>query len=162
MRQLADLEITLQQLISEHRKLLAQLDAQQAAMTQFRLSDIEDLTHQQEATRLRITTLENRRRGIVQQIMKLARLSEEPTMLRLAELYPTRKEPLMKLRSELRQVTEQIAVRGHVAGRLAGAVLGHLNTVVRLMASAVERAGVYTKDGVPQVSARIGVMEAVG
>jgi hypothetical protein len=45
---------------------------------------------------------------------------------------------------------------------LAGAVLGHLNTVVRLIAGAVEQAGVYTKQGVPQVSARIGVIEAVG
>ena len=45
---------------------------------------------------------------------------------------------------------------------LAGAVLGHLNTVVRLIAGAVERAGIYTKSGVPQVSNRIGVMEAVG
>jgi hypothetical protein len=162
MRQLADLEIILQQLIGEHRKLLAQLEAQQAAMTHFRLSDIEDITHQQEATRLRIATLENRRRSIVVQIMKLARLTDEPTMVRLSELYPTRKDALLRLRDDLRQVMQDISTRTHVAGRLAGAVLGHLNTVVRLMASAVERAGVYTKDGVPQVSVRIGVMEAVG
>jgi hypothetical protein len=37
-----------------------------------------------------------------------------------------------------------------------------LNTVVRLLAGAVEKAGLYTKHGVPQVSSRIGVMEAVG
>ena len=49
-----------------------------------------------------------------------------------------------------------------MAGRLASAVLGHLNTVVRLLAGAVEKAGLYTKQGIPQVSARIGVMEAVG
>ena len=42
------------------------------------------------------------------------------------------------------------------------ALLGHLNTVVRLIAGAVERAGVYTKTGAPQMSNRIGVMEAVG
>ena len=41
-------------------------------------------------------------------------------------------------------------------------MLGHLNTVVRLLAGAVERAGVYTKDGIPRVASRIGIMEAVG
>ena len=30
------------------------------------------------------------------------------------------------------------------------------------LAGAVERAGVYTKDGIPRVSGRIGIMEAVG
>jgi hypothetical protein len=37
-----------------------------------------------------------------------------------------------------------------------------LNTVVRLIAGAVEQAGVYTKTGSPKVSGRIGVLEAVG
>ena len=69
---------------------------------------------------------------------------------------------LLKLRDELKKTIEQIQTRTHIAGRFAGAVLGHLNTVVRLIAGAVERAGIYTKNGVPQVSNRIGVMEAVG
>jgi hypothetical protein len=41
-------------------------------------------------------------------------------------------------------------------------VLGHLNTAMRLFAGAVGQSGTYTKNGVPRVSARIGVMEAVG
>jgi len=32
---------------------------------------------------------------------------------------------------------------------------------VRLLAGSVEQAGLYTKHGVPKVSARIGMMEAV-
>jgi hypothetical protein len=56
----------------------------------------------------------------------------------------------------------QISDRTHVAGRLASAVLGHLNTALRLFAGAVGQAGVYTKAGVPKVANRIGVMEAVG
>ena len=44
-------------------------------------------------------------------------------------------------------------------------IVGPGNTYVqlakRLLAGAVERAGVYTKDGVPRVSSRIGIMEAV-
>jgi hypothetical protein len=59
-------------------------------------------------------------------------------------------------------VATTIASRTKVSGKVAGAVLGHLNTVVRLLAGAVERAGVYTKDGIPRVSGRIGIMEAVG
>jgi hypothetical protein len=69
---------------------------------------------------------------------------------------------LLGLRDELRSVIEQIQRRTHVAGRLAAAVLGHLNTVVRVLAGAVEQAGVYTKHGTPHVATRIGVMEAVG
>ena len=57
---------------------------------------------------------------------------------------------------------QQISNRVTVAGRLAGALLGHLNTAVRLIAGAVEQAGLYTRDGSPKVSGRIGVMEAVG
>ena len=56
----------------------------------------------------------------------------------------------------------KVADRSFVANKVASAVLGHLNTIVRLLAGAVERAGVYTKHGVPKVSARIGAMEAVG
>ena len=59
-------------------------------------------------------------------------------------------------------MVEATAARTHVAGRVATAVLGHLNTVVRLVAGAVEKAGLYTKNGVPRVSSRIGVMDAVG
>jgi len=78
------------------------------------------------------------------------------------ELQPASRNSLLKLRDELRDLAARITARTHVAGRLAGAVLGHLNTVVRLLAGAVEKTGVYTKQGVPRVSSRIGVMEAVG
>jgi hypothetical protein len=58
-------------------------------------------------------------------------------------------------------VLEQLAARNKISGKVATAVLGHLNTVVRLLAGAVERAGLYTKNGIPQVSSRIGAIEAV-
>jgi len=69
---------------------------------------------------------------------------------------------LLQLRDQLRAIMREIADRAVVAGRLAQAVLGHLNTAMRLFADAVGQAGTYTKYGVPRVSARIGVMEAVG
>ncbi len=49
-----------------------------------------------------------------------------------------------------------------MAAKLSAAVLGHLNTAVRLVAGAIERAGVYTRTGSPKVAARIGNMDAIG
>ena len=161
MRQLLDLEAILQALITEHGKLLKHVEAYQAAMKAVDLKAMDAAGNLQEATRLRINGLESRRRLLTQQIARLLKIDGTPTLAQIAELQPARKAALLKLRDELKSVMTQIANRSHVAGKLAGAVLGHLNTVVRLLAGAVEHAGVYTKHGVPQVSARIGVMEAV-
>lgn len=161
-RHLFDLESILQQLIVEHRKLLRHLDAQQAAMKAFALDAMDAAANQQEASRLRIAKLENQRRAIVQQLARQYRAAGEMTLSQIGQVYPERSASLKQLRDELKRAIQQVQSRSHVAGRVAGAVLGHLNTVVRLLAGTVERAGVYTKSGVPRVSARIGIMEAVG
>lgn len=161
-RLLFDLESNLQQLIVEHRKLLKHVDAHQNAMKTMALDAMDQAANQQEASRLRIVAMENTRRAIVHQIAQQNRLAGEMTIARLALIFPQRGDALIKLRDELKKTIQQIQVRTHIAGRLAGAVLGHLNTVVRLIAGAVERAGIYNKSGVPQMSNRIGVMEAVG
>ena len=88
-------------------------------------------------------------------------MNVQPTLSQIAEMFPQRKPALLKLRDDLKAAVAAVSARTHVAGRLANAVSGHLTTVVRLLAGAVERAGIYTKDGVPKVSNRIGVMEAV-
>jgi hypothetical protein len=160
-RQVLELEQLLQGLITEHRKLLVQLDLQQAAMKTFDLKAMDDAANLQEATRLRIAALENRRRSHVAAMSKLLRVPDL-NMTKIVELHPQRRAELTKLRTELKAIIGEISTRTTVAGRLAGAVLGHLNTVVRLMATAVEHAGTYTKNGIPRVSPRIGVMEAVG
>ena len=159
---LFNLESILQQLIVEHRKLVRHVEAYQNAMKKIDLDAMDQAARQQEASRLRIGALETQRRAVVVQLAKQYRLAGEVTIARLADAVPDRKQSLLSLRDELKKTIQQIQSRAHVAGRLAGAVLGHLNTVVRLIAGAVERAGVYTKQDVPQVSARIGVMEAVG
>src|SRR3954468_4700649 len=161
-RLIFDLESVLQQLIVEHRKLLKHLDAHQTAMKTMALDAMDKAANLQEASRLRIGTLENQRHAVVMLITQQHKLSGDVTMSRLAQLFPQRGEALRKLRDELKKTITQIQTKTHIAGRLAGAVLGHLNTVVRLIAGAVERAGIYTKSGVPQVSNRIGMMEAVG
>jgi hypothetical protein len=163
MRQLPELESILQQLLNEHVKLLRHLENQQLAMKAFDLKAMDEAARQQEASRLRIASLETRRRGMVLQIARLLKVPEkELTLAKLAELHPARAQALLGSRDELKRLIGQISGRTHVVGRLAAAVVGHLNTVMRLLAGAVEQAGIYTRSGVPQVSARIGVMEAVG
>ena len=161
-RQVLELEIIIQQMVFEHRKLLGFVEKHELAMKALDLRGMDDSGRLQEASRLRIAMLEQRRRAAVAQLAKALNLSGDLKIRLIAERFPERKEPLMKLRSELKQVAEQIAAHTHVTGKLAGAVLGHLNTVVRLLAGAVEKAGLYTKNGIPQVSSRIGMMEAVG
>ena len=162
-RPLSELEAVLQALVAEHRRLLAAVEAHQAAMKAMNLAALDAARNQQEASRLRIATLENRRRLVVAQVARAARVEVKGlTLTKLAALYPPQAQPLLKLRDELKDVASSIARRTYVSGRLAGALLGHLNTVVRLLAGAVEKAGVYSKNGVPKVSARIGVMEAIG
>ena len=58
-RLILDLESVLQQLIVEHRKLLTHVDAHQAAMKTMALDAMDQAANQQEASRLRIVTLEN-------------------------------------------------------------------------------------------------------
>jgi hypothetical protein len=80
----------------------------------------------------------------------------------LAVLFPNQAPLLLAAREELRDVIAKISLRSRMSSKLTGAVLGHLNTVGRLISGAMQRAGVYTKQGVRQMSGRIGVMDAVG
>jgi DNA repair exonuclease SbcCD ATPase subunit len=161
-RQVLEIEAVLQQLIDEHRKLLAQVDRQFEAVRFYKPREMQDIAVLQDATRLRVIKLESQRRLLTHQLGKLYKVEGELTITKLIEMFPARAENLKKLRTELRSLMQQIKTKTHISGRVAASVLGHLNTIVRLLAGAVERAGVYTKHGVPKVSARIGAMEAVG
>ena len=161
-RQISELETILSQMIAEHQKLLASLEKQQAAMKKCDLKVMDEVSLVQEACRLRVANLEVRRRALVVLIARELKLAGDVTLRKLAAAFPPRADALMALRTELKTVTEQLRTRAYISGRVANAVLGHLNTVVRLVAGAVEKAGLYNKRGVPRVSNRIGVMEAVG
>src|SRR6185503_14481806 len=162
-RQVVELEQTLQAMIDEHTKLLVHVDRHQTAMRSLDHKTMDDLVRLQESTRLRIAALETKRRSLIQTIARAHRMTQTNlTVSDIANLYPPSAPKLNKLRAELRGLIEQVQLKTQIAGRLASAVLGHLNTVVRLLAGAVEKAGLYTKHGVPSVSSRIGVMEAVG
>lgn len=162
LKLVTELEALLQQMVLEHRKMLVCIDQQQSAMKTLDARAISQVTQQQEAARLRLATLEQRRRILLQQLARMQRLAGEPKIPQLAEHFPQRKPVLMKLRDDLRQVIAEVAARNHGVARLAGAVLGHLNTAVRLLTGAVERSGVYTRQGIPRPAGRIGVIEAVG
>ena len=161
-RQLSELETVLVQMIVEHHKLAAHVEKHEAAMKAFDLKAMDEAGRLQEAARVRIALLEQRRRSSAAQIGRMLNVSGEITIAKLAELHPARAPTLLRLRTELRAAIEQVTARTNVTSKLAAAVLGHLNTVVRLIAGAVEKAGIYTKQGIPQVSSRIGMMEAVG
>jgi phosphoserine phosphatase len=161
-KQIADLETLLHQMIAEHVKMLQQTEKQQLAMEAMNRRAMDEATNLQEASRLRIASLEQKRRSLVIQIGKALRLTGEPKIPQLAEIFPDRKQALLKLREELRSLIGQVATKNHIVGKLAAAVLGHLNTAIRLVAGVVEHAGLYTRNGVPRMAARIGVMEAVG
>lgn len=161
-KQVQDLESVLQMLVAEHRKLVESIDRQQSAMNKFDLKAIERLSLEHEAVRSRIALLDKRRRMLVVQIARHARLEGEPPLSKLAALHPARGPSLMKLRDELKPLVEQVRKRAYIAGRVAGAVLGHVNTAMRLLAGAMGKAGVYTKTGLPRTPERIGVMNAVG
>jgi hypothetical protein len=161
-RHISDLQAILTQLAGEHRKLFDQLEIQHAAMKKFDLPAIAEAVTRSESTRLRINDLESRRRNLMRQITMILKLSEEPRLSRLAELFPPQAAGLTKVREELRDLAVKIARRTQGSSRLASAVLGHLNTVVRLLAGAVERAGLYNKQGIPRVVSRVGVMDAIG
>jgi hypothetical protein len=161
-RLLPELEHVLRALADEHRRLLAGVESQQAAMQAFDLRAMDEARNHQEASRLRIAALETKRRTVVLHIARGLKRDGKMTLTELANLHPPHRASLLALRDEIKTIVGQIASRTHVAARLSSAVLGHLNTVVRLLAGAVEKAGLYTKHGVPSVSSRIGVMEAVG
>ena len=160
--QLNELEAVLRQMLQEHQKLLKHVEAHADAMRHLDLKAMDDSARQQEALRLRIMGLENKRRAIVLGLARLNKADHFLSVSQVAKLYPQRQAALLKLRDELMALISQIGNRLYVAGKLAGALLGHMNTVVRIVAAAVEGAGLYTKSGVPKVAARIGAMNALG
>ncbi len=162
LRPIMDLEALLGELIEEHRKLLMCVEIHQAAMQSLNTPAMETSRARQEAARSRILRLELRRRTIVLQIGRINQIKGEPKIPVIAELYPQRRVQLLKLRDELFEAMKKVADRSFVANKVAAAVLGHLNTAMRILAGAVGSGGIYTNRGTPKMAMRIGSIEAVG
>jgi hypothetical protein len=160
--QILELESILRQMIAEHHKLLKYVEAHAAAMQKLDYKAMDEAAQQQEALRLRLMGLETKRKNVVTALGRAARADGTLTVSDIARLYPQRGPALLKLRAELKGMIGQIGNRLNIAGRVASALLGHLNTVVRLVAGAVEGTGIYTKSGVHKIADRIGAMNAIG
>jgi hypothetical protein len=158
---IAELEKLLGQLVTEHGQLLKCVDAHGVAMRSLRTEDLIAAGSEIEKCRTRILFLEARRRMALQQITRLHKVPPTASLGEIADLVPQYKLSLLKLREQLRQLTGQIGRKTKISGAVAGALLGHLNTAVRLIAGAVQQANVYTKQGTPSARQRIGVIEAV-
>lgn len=152
----------LRRLVAEHGALLRELEAQRDAMKRLDLESLDAATRSQEQLRSRIAQLEQRRRSVVEQLARSLRLPPPVSLAGLARATPEHAATLLSLRDELRSLVEQVRVAGQVSTRVAGAVVGHMNTVLRLIGSVAQQAGGYTRAGTPRVATRIGVMEAVG
>lgn len=160
-RAISEVETVLREMIVEHRKLLGHVQNQYAAMRAMDVPAMVKATHLQEASRARINNLEVRRVAVVKQIGSAARLPEPVNISALATQFPREGPMLLKLRDELKGLITETRQTTQLAMRVSGAVLGHLNTAMRILAGAVERAGVYTRSGNPRLGRRIGVMDAV-
>ena len=126
------------------------------------LKNMAVAAQQQEALRVRLMSLENQRKSLATQLAREMRIEGEVTLSKLAVPESAAVPGLLQLREDMRQTIEAIRLRTKVSSRLAAAVLGHLNTVMRLFAGVVMKAGVYTKQGTPRLVGRIGAMETVG
>lgn len=160
-RPLDELQTVLALLIDEHRKLLAEAEKHQMAIRMVNVAQMDAARIRQETLRQTISQLEARRRALTDQIVPGHR-GPPLTLTRLAEMNPRERVQLLRQRDELRALIAQIKQHTQTAGRVAGAVLGHLNSVVRVLVGAVQQAGVYTKKGVPKFTSRIGGLEAMG
>ena len=158
----AELEDLLAQLTAEHRKLVGQVEAHAAAMRGLDLKAMDRTRRQQEACRSRVNGMEGRRRAVVRHLARLHGLPGEPKVPAIADLYPARRAALMGGRQALRDAIGAVNHGNRVSTSLARSVLGHLNSAVRAFTRAVDRPGTYTRDGMPRLAGRIGVMEAVG
>lgn len=152
----------LRRLVVEHQALLRLLETQRDAMKRLDLETLDTATRSQEQSRSRIAQLEQRRRSIVEQLARSLKLATPVSLAQLAQALPEHGALLRGLRDELRALLEQVRVAGQVSTRVAGAVVGHMNTVLRLIGTVTQHAGGYTRSGTPRVASRVGVMEAVG
>jgi hypothetical protein len=159
---LNDLEAVLKQILVEHRRLLEQLDVQQLAMKKFDLKAMASVAQFQEGSRTRLLSLDTQRRNLAAQLARDLKIPGDVTLAGLAKLHPARSGALLQLRRDMRETIDAIRVRTNVSSRLASAVLGHLNTALRIFAGAIHKAGLYTRQGTPRLAPRIGVMETLG
>ncbi|MGC4030397.1 MAG: flagellar export chaperone FlgN [Tepidisphaeraceae bacterium] len=158
---IVELEKLLALLVTEHRALSAAADVYQKALRTFDLQQINAGADAVEACRAKIVMFENRRRHQTLLVARTHKLANDVTISQIAQAVPAHRVNLVKYRDELRKLTAEITAKNSVSAKVATAMMGHLNSVVRMVSGAVRQAAVYTRYGQHTVAARVGVMEAV-
>ena len=159
---IAELEKSLAGLAAEHKTLLAAVQAHLDAMRAFDTPKITVAADAIEASRTRIVFAETKRRQLMLQVVRTHQFAADITLAQIAEAVPFHRQSLLKQRDALRQVMQDVSSRTGVSSRVAQAMLGHLNTVVRMIAGAMQTAAVYSRTGTAVAAGRVGMIEAVG
>lgn len=147
---LADLERVLRQQIAAYRELVTLLDQHRAVLESMQLQPILEANKRQQQLRDRLAKLEQLRTAAL-------RKAGGGTLGDVAAKHGAGGFTLLKLRRELKELADEVGTRSRVAANIAGGMLGHLNTAVRVLIEAAGEGGVYTKDGTPKLTGRRGV-----
>ncbi len=160
--QTSELEQTLEQLIAAHAGLGKTLELHVKAMSAMNLDGMEQLAIVCQQQRHQLVLLEARRAQQMQLLTRQLKLPAKATLRELAEAIPHRCTPLLALRERMAVAAQSVHVSGVVASRVSGAVVGHLNTALRMLSVAVKQGGTYTRNGQSPSPGRLGLVEAVG
>lgn len=156
------LEKTLIDLGNLQVELTRVLEQQHDAMKILDTAAMDRLGRRQEQLHRRAMQLECERRDVVAKLAVQAGLKGDITLRDLAEAYattqPERRERLLELRDKLRKQSASAAKRGRSAARVAGSVLGSINSALRLLT----RSCLYTRNGDFTLPPRRPRMETVG
>jgi FlgN protein len=158
----SELEQTLEQLIIAHTDLAQTLSIHTKAMSAMNLPEMERMASVCQRQRQNLAVLENRRMQLMQPLVRHLQLPAKATLRELAEAVPARKAQLLALRERLAHAVQSVHTSGVVASRISGAVVGHLNTALRLLSIAVKQGGTYNRSGNSPSPGRLGLVEAVG
>jgi DNA repair exonuclease SbcCD ATPase subunit len=140
---LDDLAVGLTAMTSLQAELATLLEEQFQAMKTFDTNAVARCARRQELLHRRLLRLETERRRNAEQLCRIARIAPDANVQQIADAYPSHREQLLTLRSQLRHAVQTVSERGRRSQRVAGTVLSHLNSVLRM----VTKSGLYQQSG---------------
>jgi hypothetical protein len=145
-------------LIKTHGELLATLREQLEAMRKMDAVAMSDAGRRQEAIHRRLLRLETDRRRAARALATSLRLPADAALTDIAARLATPPAELQDRRVRLRSLSTEAAKLGEQCSRLAGGVLAHLNSSLRLLTGG----GTYAAGGNFHMPPRLSRMEAIG
>lgn len=151
---------TLETVLALHRELLAALERESEAMVKHDLATIEKTVRQEEAL------AENMRLAEEKRVKALARLGRELNMelgrANLAEVADACggawREPLMRLRAELRATSEEVARKNRLKALLCEQSLAHVKGMLKMLTGA-GGTGLYNAGGCVETGTRQVILD---